>query len=183
MNHFLDVGSNTGQTFDWFLSKTNEYDGWNVWCFEPSPRNMAGLIGAAKAYEHRYKITICPFGLSGEIGASKFYEKSDNKADSFLHDLVCDGHGLIPNVHSGYSVLAATTTLSQFVSDNIAANDRMEIKLDCEGMENRILADILRHPHLLKAITRIYVEWHPKPDDGLMKEFASHGLILELWPY
>ena len=37
-HHFFDIGANIGQTFDDFLTKTTAFDGWDVWCFEPSPR-------------------------------------------------------------------------------------------------------------------------------------------------
>ena len=74
MNYFFDIGANIGQTFDWFLAKTNEYDGWTVWCFEPSPRYMAGLICTAARFRSRYRIA---FAVSGADGLAGFYEKLD----------------------------------------------------------------------------------------------------------
>src|ERR1051325_9068883 len=84
MNHFFDVGASVGSTFELFLDKTHEHDGWRVWCVEPSPRHLGKLIEAVNSRSGRYQSVICPFGLGDRSGVSEFYIKQDFQGDSFL---------------------------------------------------------------------------------------------------
>jgi FkbM family methyltransferase len=165
MNHFFDIGANIGQTFDQFLCRTNEYDGWTIWCFEPSPRHLAQLLAKAQEQRTRFIIKICPFGFHGEPGTVRFYEKTDARGDSFYETLTM-GYGVVPNADNGYEVISAAQVLSSFILKNVAENDRLTIKIDCEGAEFPILRDLLNNPHALRMCSKLYVEWHmTEPND------------------
>ena len=181
MNHFFDVGANAGQTFADFLNQTADYNGWTVWCFEPSPRHLAGLLQTAAKHAARYDIRICPFGLAEKGGLARFYEKVDPRGDSLVGDFV------VPNKESGYSVQIITARCSDIILNHIGPEDRALVKLDCEGSEYGILNDLLESPAALAKITRILVEWHgselrnQEEDQRLMLRFAALGKPLERW--
>lgn len=153
MNHFIDGGANIGQTFD-FLIKTNQYDGWKIWCFEPSPRHFNELIKKASQYNTRYQIVICPFGLADKTEFVNFYEKINAEGDSFINSWN-------RNIStSGYGIMSAQIDIVKFVCDIIPNNDKVTIKLDVEGYEYNILERILQSKQALEKINDIMVEWH-----------------------
>jgi FkbM family methyltransferase len=196
MNHFFDIGANIGQTFDKFLLKTNEYDGYKVWCFEPSPRNMAPLVEAAKRVTswpqkdvHRFQVVVCPFGLWNKNGTFSFYEKSDaldvygrenGEGDSFVESF-------LTNNKAPYQIMATSVKFSDFVKDNTAPTDSLVVKIDCEGGEYGILEDIYSNPDVCSRIKKLIVEWHQTSEvykkDDLMKKFGEMNLPLEEWPF
>jgi FkbM family methyltransferase len=185
-NHFLDIGANIGQTFDWYLSKTPKYDGWHVWCFEPSPRHYEKLVGTKDRFKDRYKIKLCTFGLSDKNGISTFYEKADPLADSFLSELRRPNDQIIEN--KGDTISVKTVTISNFIEYCTEPNDKIVIKLDCEGSEYSILLELLSNEQLLNRIEKIMVEWHrPVPPgvsiEDLKERFKLVKLPLEDWPY
>jgi FkbM family methyltransferase len=186
VNHFFDIGANVGQTFDWFLCTAHEFDGWAVWCFEPSPRHLPALIERANKEGDRFKIRICPFGLSGRTETIRFHEKNDPRGDSFEANLAtCE------NIHTGYEIYAPTVSISEFIYRNInIAEDQIVIKCDAEGAEYYVLPDLQAHPDILQITRRIMVEWHhcdsahkSAPRDDVEKAFLAAGHPLEGWPY
>jgi FkbM family methyltransferase len=99
--HFFDVGANNGQTFQDYLAPGSHYDGWKVWCFEPSPRHWEQLIKTVNEYKTRFQIVLCPFGLSDTTDMAPFYEKGDPRGDSFQQQFV------VPNQTSADMMAAA----------------------------------------------------------------------------
>lgn len=175
-NYFFDIGANIGQTFDEYLAKHPEYDGWNVWCFEPSPRHLAQLLQKAEEYKDRYQITVFPFGV-GRHGLFSFGEREDPLADQFQY------HGFAQYFSKkGYSISNYSVQIF-FLLDQIPFTPeqfmfpQVVLKLDCEGAEydilNSIAMDIKHIGRYHKFITRILVEWHPHP-------LRTHEARLEL---
>ena len=153
MKHFIDIGSNTGQTFTEFLSKTTEYDGWTIWCFEPSPRHLPGLIRTAAEHCHRYTIKIFPFGIGGQAGIARLFEKDDPRGDSF-HDKLNGTH----NLEQGYEVFSPLIQLQGLIRGFVPPEDEVVAKLDCEGSEYSIMESLLSDcPPQLK---KLLVEFH-----------------------
>src|SRR6266700_5424283 len=134
MNHFFDVGANIGQTFDDFLCPTKDFDGWTIWCFEPSPRHLPGLIERVSKERNRFSIKICPFGLWAATAIVRLFEKNDEQGDSFEEVL-----NNTSNLENGYEIHAAVFPLVGFISNVIGENDHATIKLDAEGAEYAIL--------------------------------------------
>jgi len=165
MNHFFDIGANVGQTFTDYLNKHPEYDGWTVWCFEPSPRNLPGLFKEVQAQQERYRIRICPFGISGATGLMRFYMKSDDcRGDSFFHHLESDH--VATNMETQFDLYCATHGISDFILTQTAPGEQIVLKLDSEGSEYATLLALLANPEALARVTEIHVEWHGiKPGD------------------
>jgi FkbM family methyltransferase len=189
MNHFLDIGANIGQTFDWYLNKTHDYDGWHVWCFEPSPRNLVALIDRAQHGDilHKHKVTICAFGIGGEWKAMPFFQTTNPVGDSF-HKQYRVGAEVSKNLELPYDLVGSTMPLAEFIRRHIPDGEKCVVKLDCEGGEYGALRSLLCSLEQLKKCSKIMVEWHDtmNPDDDkdrLIATFKAIGYELELWPY
>jgi FkbM family methyltransferase len=176
MNYFFDVGANIGQTFYWYLEKTNEFDKWGVFCFEPSPRNLTQLTLEAQKHTAKYNIVICPFGLGGDWEISKFYLKTDPAADSYSEKW-------LENEYSSLQVLSSKIDISWFIKTYTTENDNIVLKLDCEGSEYEILKSLLQNQDLLSRISKIMVEWHgqEKKKEELIESFKKINKSLEAW--
>lgn len=161
--NFFDIGANRGQTFEDFLTKTTKYDGWTIWCFEPSPRHLPQLMENVKQYRDRYKIIICPFGVGAESQFKTFYQKDDPRGDSF-HRYLASDHETV-NLDLGYELMCPVVGIWEVLE----LADPVEIKIDAEGSEYQILPMLRRSP-LLSRVTALYVEFH---DVGQPKELAQ----------
>lgn len=179
MNHFFDVGAFKGTTLTDFLSKTSDYDGWTVWCFEPSPRHLAELIETAKQFIDRYKIKICPFGIAAWMGPHIFYEKDDPMGDSFEESLASDHP--TNNLNPGYQLLAPCLSLGYLCRYHLQEQDRIVVKLDCEGSEYGILESLSHYTP--PQITKIFVEWHTigTPHDTPENLIKRQKVPVEQW--
>ncbi len=187
MKHFFDIGANIGNTFDWFLLKTREFDGWSVWCFEPSPRNLPPLIDKARELAGRYTITVCPFGIGGEFGAFRLFETSDPIGDSFKPEYWV-GAVKSKNNRTLHQIMPAIVPLADFILTNTSPGDEIVLKLDCEGSEYAALRNLLDSEDALKRCTRIFVEWHDtKKADEVPAEFEqafeARGRKIEKWDF
>lgn len=164
MNYFFDVGAHTGNTFPHLGI---EYDGWNIVCFEPSLEHFQGLIGTAKNLKDRYNIFLCPFGLEEFTKPQGFFYKTIGEGDSFF-----DGYEV--NREMGFNLLSMTYSASDFIFTFTKPEDKIHMKLDCEGSEYGILKSLFRTPDAFKRIEKLFVEWHSVPgyEDNVRVEMA-----------
>jgi len=183
-NHFFDVGANTGQTFGAYLSQLPEYNGWTVWCFEPSPRHFTALLNESKAFSDRYKIKVCPFGLADKTAACTIFEKTDPQGDS-LSETLTMGYGIVPNEHHGYDVMATVYSAADFILSHTAPDDRIVLKLNCEGAEFPIIRNLLTSREALKRCSLLLVAWHMTEPNSeahrLTAELLSAGANIKQW--
>jgi FkbM family methyltransferase len=177
--HFFDVGANIGQTFDDYLLGTNCYDGWDIWCFEPSPRHVPALMERVHALSDRYKIHVCPFGLSDHTGASVFFQKDDPRGDSFEHYLRSD-HDTV-NLEHGYVLHSYCAEIAPFILSHTAPEDRIVLKLDCEGSEYCILRSLYSDELARGQIEEILVEWHTINNPPEVPSFEAIGVTVKPW--
>ena len=181
-SHFLDVGANCGQTFTEYLNKDPRYDGWTVWCFEPSPRHIPVLMAEISRQSSRYDIKLCTFGVLGFTGSQVFYQKDDPMGDSFQPYLASDH--VTKNLDTGYELICPVVRLTDFLPRFIDDGEHVEIKIDAEGSEYAILYDLLERE---KMVDRIMVEWHiinaEREDarEDLIARYRAVGKELEPW--
>lgn len=154
MIHFLDIGSNIGNTFDWFLLKTTDYDNCHIWCFEPSPRHLDHLRVRCRSVmthnDHSFKITICAFALSNFTGFSKIFETSDSLGDSLFET----------TVDRPIELMCGVVDAAEFIRKAIPAPDRVVLKIDPEGSEANIIDSILAAPDVLSRVDKVMIEFH-----------------------
>jgi len=187
MNYFFDIGANVGQTFDDYLLKTHDYDGWQVVCFEPSPRHVPLLMERVSKLGDRYDISICPFAIAEHAGEALIYQKNDPRGDSLqLH--LWQGQ-YVENADRNYKLCVKTETLPDFIQKHTLPHDNIVVKLDCEGAEYGILRSLLVNTWARERITKLMVEFH-RIDAGsrdeelrLEAEFKKLGRAWEIWPY
>ena len=162
MKHFLDIGGNVGQTFDYLQTLERKFDDYKFWVFEPSPRHFAVLIEKCKQYKSKYDIAICPFGIGGRTEIRHFFEKDDVMGDSF-EPITASDHD-VHNVDNGYMVYPYIMDIAEFLTQRTGINDKVILDIDSEGAEYETLASLINAPNLLPRITDIWVEWHKIPN-------------------
>ncbi len=184
-SHFFDVGANVGQTFDQFLCATNIYDGWTVWCFEPSPRHHAELLTKSQQMRDRFVVKVCPFGLSDRSAIVRFFEKDDALGDSFEENL--SGMRRTNNLSNGYEIMAPVFSVCDFIKHMTKHDDVIHMKIDAEGAEYAILSDLARN-ELRYPIKKLWVEFHDcdsenkyRSREEFQNQFKESGLPIEEW--
>lgn len=156
--HFFDIGGNIGQTFDWLATLPHDYSDHIIWVFEPSPRHYHRLIEKCKQMSGKYTIKLCPFGLGGKTETLTFYEKDDDKGDSFEPWLASDHE--VTNIHQGYEVVASIVSLPEFILNMTKPGDEIVLDIDAEGSEYAILDALLKNEEALSRVTQIIAEFH-----------------------
>ncbi len=184
-SHFFDVGANVGQTFDQFLCATNAYDGWTVWCFEPSPRHHAALLTKSQQMRDRFVVKVCPFGLSDRSAIVRFFEKDDALGDSFEESLA--GMRQTNNLTNGYEIMAPVFSICDVMKHLTNPNDVIHLKIDAEGAEYAILRDLIGN-YTRSRVQKLWVEFHACSSDikhgtreEFEKRFKEEGLPIEEW--
>lgn len=178
MMHFLDIGANIGQTFDWYLLKTTNFDNCHIWCFEPSIRHLDHLRVRCRAImehnDHSFKITICPFALSDFNGFAPIYETVDSLGDS-LFETSCE---------RPVELFCGVVNVAEFINKMIPTEDQMVIKVDAEGNEIKIVNAILDCPEIVSRIHKLMIEFHAITHefaDDLIDRIRSKNITLEMW--
>ncbi|MHB1086941.1 MAG: FkbM family methyltransferase [Minisyncoccota bacterium] len=156
--HFFDIGGNIGQTFDWLATLPHDYSDHIMWVFEPSPRHSAKLIAKCREMSSKYTIKLCPFGLGGKTETSTFFEKDDDKGDSFQSWLASDHE--VKNISQGYEVVASMISLPEFILHSTKEGDDIVLDIDAEGSEYTMLEALLKREAALKRVREVYVEFH-----------------------
>lgn len=153
MNHFFDVGAHNGNTFNHLGS---EYDKWNIWCFEPSPRHLPDLIARGRNLNYRFNIIVCPFGLGGKNELLEFHLKNDPQADSFSNKFSTNMEEV------GCKFMVGIFDISEFILNHTASEDTIHLKLDCETSEYEILNSLIKRPQSFDRVKKLMVEFHSK---------------------
>lgn len=171
--YFYDGGANVGQTFDWHLLK-GSYARHHVVCFEPSPRNLTALAARCAALRDRFASVTLVAAALGRPGLRRLYEGPTPMGDS-----------LVPGrLQAPPSIEVATISLAEYLRAHTVPGDTVEIKLDVEGAEAEVLADLLAGG-LDGRVRRVLVEWHGAPPERAALEagFAAAGVPLERWAF
>ena len=156
MKYFFDVGAHTGNTFPHLGL---EYDGWTIFCFEPSQKHIPILIDYVKNLKDRYKIFVCTFGLGEFTKPEIFFPKTNGEGDSFF-----EGYEINENL--GYNLIPITYSVSEFILTFTKPEDKIHMKLDCEGSEYGILKSLMRTESAFNRIEKLFVEFHRVPGYG-----------------
>jgi FkbM family methyltransferase len=130
---FLDVGAHTGETLRAVIDRRYRFD--RIVCFEPSSWCLERL----SRFRHP-QLEIAPFGLwnrterrilhdPGSVGASVFEEKARSARTETVHFV----------------------RASDWFAENLVDEDRVYVKLNCEGAECDILEDLLDSAEIRKA--------------------------------
>jgi FkbM family methyltransferase len=174
--HFFDIGGNIGQTFDWLATLPHNYADHTMWIFEPSPRHFAKLIEKCKKMSSTYTIKLCPFGIGGKTETTTFFEKDDDKGDSFRSWLASDHE--VHNISQGYEVVASVVSLPEFILHATAPGDEIFLDIDAEGSEYAMLEALIQNPEALARVKEMIVEFHhiDDPEQSKKKQAIEEAL-------
>ncbi len=191
MIHFWDIGANCGSTFDNYLLKSKRYDGFHIWCFEPSPRSITALRNRCADIvldnTHNYKITICPFALGAKTKWGRLYEKSTSEGDSLFETTFVGDVEVINQPTLALDIICAQINIVDFMLVAIPEGERVVLKIDCEGSEYEIFGEIFASKPAQDRIERVMVEFHGlgryETDLRLRlyKEFENLNIQIEEW--
>jgi FkbM family methyltransferase len=126
MKIFLDVGAHIGQTLKIALEDKYGFD--KIYCFEP----VSECCDVLRTFKDD-RIVICEYGLWDENCAKRIYSPK-SKGASVFKEKCADG------VESREIKLIST---GEWFSQNLKADDRVYLKLNCEGSECAILDDLI----------------------------------------
>jgi len=122
---FVDIGSCIGDYSVWMAS-----EGFKVFAVEPDPENFASLNENIRLNKFSSQITALNFGLAEKDGVLPFSNASSNKgASKIVQDENAEGNIKVP-VHKWDNIV---NTL------HIAPNEKVLLKLDVEGMEEKVI--------------------------------------------
>lgn len=145
---FLDIGGHLGQTLDEVLSGCYAFD--HIHTFEPMP-SFADLLRTK--YRNRIdegRLTVHACGLSNRDGEVTLYGDNDSGGASVHAAKESDGQAETTTVK-----MCRTTS---FFTEHIKANDRVIMKLNCEGAEGQILLDLIESG-LIHRITDVMIDF------------------------
>jgi len=123
---FLDIGAHHGETAKIALEKKYKFD--ELYCFEPVHSCCCEI---KKINDKRIK--ICEFGFWNKNCTKKIYGAGGKGAslyrDKFRQEVKAEKIKLI--------------NVSEWFSDNVSQNDKIYLKINCEGSECVILDELI----------------------------------------
>lgn len=191
MMHFFDIGANVATTFDRYLMKSDRYDGWHIWCFEPSPRSISELRQRCSEIvadnSHRYKITICPFALGAKTKWCQLFEKGTSEGDSLFETTFVGDVQVMNEPDTELDIICAQINVVDFMLFSIPEGEKVVLKIDCEGCEYEIFGELFASKSAQSRIERVMVEFHGLGQYEtdlrlrLYKEFQILNIPIQEW--
>lgn len=126
MKVFLDVGANTGQSLRAAMDPEFEFD--RIVCFEPARECLQTLKDLADP-----RVTVERFGLWNRTCDMPIFQPGSKGAGLWRKD----------NGRSDETQVCQFVRASDWMRDNITDDDKVFLKLNCEGAECDILDDLL----------------------------------------
>lgn len=129
-DHFVDIGACIGDYSIWMAN-----EGMKVTAIEPDPENYAMLRENIRLNMQFNKIKTFNIGLSDEEGILPFASNPSNRGASKVVDPNSQEESIKIPVEKWDSILAAT---------EIKPKDQVLMKLDVEGMEERVIKGMMQ---------------------------------------
>lgn len=159
---FLDLGANIG--FHSLVQAAMNLD-LKVVAFEPNPK-LFRILSDNAAFNARDRITCVPCALSDTEGTALLHLSESDMSASLRDDF--DPH------RTGTTEVVRTESLDHFLTD-FAKNERVVIKVDVEGQEERFLVGAretlsLRQPDLIMEVALRFSE----QSNAILKDRGYH---------
>ena len=127
MKIFLDVGAHKGQTLKIALEEKYGFD--KIYCFEP----VSECCDVLRTYRDE-RVTICEYGFWNKNCVMPIYSPGDFGASIFKDK---------PNRHATIARDAKFVRASDWFNNNLDDDNKVYLKLNCEGSECDILDDLI----------------------------------------
>lgn len=150
MSVFVDVGAHDGQT----IAEALRYDFTRLYALEPMPAQFAHL--ASRFGDPRLRL-LCA-GLAERGGRRPMYGSNDALEASLYPDN--------ENVDADIVTECTFIEASEFFADNIGEDEETFVKVNCEGAEIEILANLIASGEIGKA-TSLLVDFDAHHVSGM----------------
>jgi len=152
MKIFLDVGAHEGQTLQSVIDPKYGFD--RIFVFEPVKKlhNQLNKIAGGKK-----NITLLDYGLWNKNAIQKIYSPGTVAGSLFATH---------KNVDENDFELCRFVSASEWFNSNIHNQDKVYVKLNCEGAEADILLDLLSSKQIFK-ITDVMIDFDVRKVGGL----------------
>lgn len=134
IDSILDVGANDGGFAKWILTR---FPAARLHCFEPLPapaealRRWAARGGA--------NVTVHEVALSDFEGEAEIFEHLDHSTSSSLLPITAEGVATFPETARSVKHRIRVATLDAWSARQSGAHGRVLLKLDVQGLEDRVL--------------------------------------------
>jgi FkbM family methyltransferase len=202
MKIFIDCGTHLFQGFKQFAEKYNIDSEWKCYCFEANPftyerskQTYDELVQAGYNITH---LNNAVYNSSGTIKVNCSKDDGGPYADGHFSqgsNILLDPPEYDSTYHCGFTyqeeeVLVDTIDFSKFLSENVASDDFVVVKMDIEGAEFEVLPSLIQN-ETYKLINDFYCEFHerffePKSRYKKLKEeykevLKESGILVEEW--
>ena len=130
---FLDIGGHLGQTLDEVLSECYAFD--RVHTFEPMARFADRLSEVYQPHVDEGLLRVHSFGLSKRNACVTLFGDNDGGGASV--------HATKDDVGDAQTTQVQMVRATEFFEDHLSEEDRVIVKLNCEGAEGDILIDLI----------------------------------------
>lgn len=168
--YFLDIGFNSGQSIDTFISKVPDWKEYTIFAFEADDRNFKNF----SKYESYENINFYDKAVWVYDGVVKFYISVGNSVGSTIIKEKTTG-GIYENVFSETECI----DISRFLYENVSYEDYVIIKLDIEGGEYQILRHLI-DTKAISLVKDLFVEFHKDKVINSLYDGEHENLINEL---
>lgn len=156
---FLDVGAHEGQTLAEVVKPQWAFD--RIYAFEPMPRQLKVL---EEGYRDCDQVYLRDYGLADKTAVLPVYGKNDGMEASLF--------AAKRDVDETFVTKCLFVRASQWFESNVAHEDTVICKLNCEGAEVTILNDLIDSGEIHKLdhvmidfdIRKVTGEEHREPD-------------------
>jgi FkbM family methyltransferase len=159
---YIDVGVNQGIT----LQTASNFNFKHLYGFEPLIYYFKNNI-YYKKFNNNNKITIIDAGLSDENKIDTFYISNNN---------IKDGSSQFPRNKCNETINIRYLNIIDFLDKNVDNNDKLVLKINCEGGEVPILEKLYNSKYF-KNILSIEISWDYKKIND--KELIKRGEIIK----
>jgi len=132
---FLDIGAHNGHT----VEAVADMDFDQIFSFEPMPEQFAEL---ERRFGYLPNVTLLPFGLSNETGKRSLYGSNNN--------LEASVYPTGATVDESFVTRCDFVSASEWFAANLADEDTVYAKINCEGSEVDILNDLVESGEIWK---------------------------------
>lgn len=165
---FLDVGAHEGQTLEEVTKPRYAFD--RIFAFEPMPEQFVSL---RERFEDDPSVTLLMVGLSDRAGVFPVYGDNSRMEASIYPTKLDVDESIVTN--------CAFVCASAFFRDVIPNDERVIVKLNCEGSEIAILDDLIDSGEVWK-IENLMIDFdirkvrgREKEEDRILSKFAAIG--------
>jgi len=152
MKVFLDVGGHEGQTLRSVFDPKYGFD--KIYVFEPV-KSLHPKLNAIAA--ERPNVNLLQFGLWNKNAQQKIYSPGT------LAGSIFSGHS---DIDEAKFELCEFVNASEWFAQNISNDDKVYVKLNCEGAEADILLDLLQSRQIFK-IKNVVIDFDTRKVKGL----------------